>query len=267
MKRIETKRRLIESDIERRGMKRRHDDDEFKVVEGVIDPPTLKVLYRLLGRGTLRRIHGVVSAGKESNIYRGEDAEGNAVAIKIYRVVTAQSNYMSEYILGDPRFRHVSRRNRQLIPLWAMKEYKNLQRYSAAGVRVPRPLDIQRNVLVMEFIGDSSSGNAAPLLRDTRLESPAEVFDEIISMVEIGYREAGLVHADLSEYNILWSNGPVFIDVSQSVLRTHEHARQFLLRDIQNVIAYFKKLGVETDNPQLIVDSIVNSGELTDDAH
>jgi RIO kinase 1 len=258
---IEQKRRQIETELDRRKMKRRKDDDEFKVVEGVIDGPTLKVLYKLLSRGSVNKIHGSISTGKEANVYTGEDDDGTPVAVKIYRMSTAESHWMREYIVGDPRFKKVGKRSRSLIPQWALKEYKNLKRYHEAGVRVPEPIDIERNVLVMSFVGDVESGTPASLIRNVEIPSPIDTFDEIITMIEFGYKDAGLVHGDLSEYNILWSDGPVFIDVSQAVLVGHERASQYLLRDIQNITNYFRKLGVAAEDPKDIVKYILVGDE------
>ena len=111
MKRAEEQRKRYQSELDRRKMKRRKDVDEFKVVEGVIDPPTMKVLYKLLNRGTLSELHGAISTGKEANVYRGIDAEGNSVAVKIYRVSTAETDFMLEYIVGDPRFKRIRRQS------------------------------------------------------------------------------------------------------------------------------------------------------------
>jgi RIO kinase 1 len=261
VKRAEEQHEKYQSELDRRKMKRRKDVDEFKVVEGVIDPPTMKVLYKLLNRGTLSEIHGAISTGKEANVYRGVDADGNSVAVKIYRVSTAETDFMLEYIVGDPRFKKVKRRSRSLIPQWATKEYKNLKRYHEAGIRVPRPIDIERNVLIMEFIGTDDQTIAAPLLKNVEIPSPVKTFNEIIGVIEKGYTKAGLVHADLSEYNILWFDGPVIIDVSQAVLLAHDYAKKYLFRDIQNIINYFKKLGVETESPEEIARYIVAAGE------
>ncbi|TFF92509.1 serine protein kinase RIO [Candidatus Thorarchaeota archaeon] len=256
----EKKRRLLEDKLGERP-KRGKDSDEFKVIEGVIDPPTLKILYKLLSRGSIDAVHGAISTGKEANVYRGEDLDGNPVAVKVYRMTTAESDYMLEYIVGDPRFKRVRRSPRTLIPLWALKEYKNLQRYHEAGVSVPKPIDIERNVLIMEFIGDKDSALPAPLLKDVILESPADVFNDIIEMIEIGYNDAGLVHADLSEFNILWYGEPVFIDVSQAVLTAHDYAKKYLFRDIQNMTRFFTKMDVETEDPEVITEYILSSGE------
>jgi len=261
LKKAEEKRKQIQSELDRRKMKRRKDMDEFKVVEGVIDPPTMKILYKLFNRGILSELHGAISTGKEANVYRGMDGDSQPVAVKIYRISTAETDFMLEYIVGDPRFKSIKRRSRSLIPQWASKEFKNLKRYHESGIRVPRPIDIERNVLIMEFIGDAEQSLAAPLLKNVEIPNPVKTFNEIIGMIHKSYTKAGLVHADLSEYNILWSDGPVFIDVSQAVLLTHDYAKKYLLRDIQNIINFFKKLGVETEEPEDIARYIVKAGE------
>ena len=261
MKRVDSKRKQIDRDLERSKMKRRKDDDEFKVIDSVIDPPTLKILYKLLNRGVLNAVHGTISAGKEANVYRGETPEGSPVAVKIYRMSTAEMDFMKEYMAGDPRFKRIGRRSRTLIPQWAMKEFKNLQRYTDAGVRVPKPLAIERNVLVMEFIGDHEQLLPAPLLKDVYLDSPVEVFNQLMEMVETGYQKAGLVHADLSEYNIMWLGEPVIIDVSQAVLLEHMQSSRYLIRDIQNLTQYFRRLGVEIEDPKIIAKTIISGDE------
>lgn len=265
MKRAEKQRRMIDDEIDRRKSKRRRDDNEFKVVEGVIDPPTLKTIYRLFKRTALDKVHGVISAGKEANVYRGETSNGRSVAVKIYRMSTAETDFMKEYMIGDPRFKRVGKNSRVLIPQWAMKEYKNLTRYCEAGVRVPKPIAIDRNVLVMEFIGDQEESHAAPAIKDITVPSPVKTYNDIINMIEVGYTKAKLVHADLSEYNILWMNGPILIDVSQAVVREHDNATKYLYRDIQNVTFFFRKLGVATPDPEEITSHIISVGEDKDD--
>jgi RIO kinase 1 len=261
LKWTESKYEELESKFDRRRMKRRKDDDEFKVVEGVIDPPTLKVLHGFLNRGVITSLHGAIATGKEANVYKGYDKNDNPVAVKVFRVSTAETDFMLEYIVGDTRFKSVKRQSRSIVPQWAMKEFKNLKRYHEAGIRVPRPIDIKRNVIIMEFIGDTKQAVSAPLLKNVILPAPVKTFNQIIGMIERGYTHAGLVHADLSEYNILWAGVPVFIDVSQAVLVTHQNAKKYLLRDIQNIIRFFKKLGVETEEPETIARHIISVGE------
>ena len=114
------------------------------------------------------------------------------------------------------------------------------------GVTVPHPIELKRNVLVMEFIGED--GLAAPLLKDSPPETYEEaenIFKTLIGFVKILYNKANLVHADLSEWNIMMFNGPVIIDVSQSVLKVHPNAEIFLLRDLKNLLRYFYHIGLE----------------------
>ena len=127
--------------------------------------------------------------------------------------------------------------------LWALKEFKNLQLAREVGVRVPVPLRVDGNVLLMEFVG--KKGEPAPLLRETPLDHPARVYDKIAEAVRTLYCDAHLVHGDLSEYNIMMvKTQPVIFDFAQAVLTEHPMARKFLERDLLRMNVYFSKIGV-----------------------
>jgi len=99
-------------------------------------------------------------------------------------------------------------------------------------------------VLIMEFIGEN--GVSAPLLREADIKNPQQTYQRLLVNLKKLYRKARLVHADLSEYNVMiWKNKPILFDVSQAVLREHPMAEQFLRRDINNINYYFKRLGVK----------------------
>ncbi len=221
-------------------MKNKRSED-YQVIEEVFDKSTLMVVYDFMNKGIIDEIHGVVNAGKEARVYYGKDTEGNELAIKIYLTSSADfKKGMIPYIEGDPRFAHVKRDTRSLIYTWAQKEYKNLQRAKEAGVNVPEPLAIQKNVLVMNFIG--KDGERAPLMKEVVLEDPDQIFEMLLDYVKLLYVEAGLVHADLSEYNVMiWNDKPVIFDVAQSVLVKHPMAEKFLRRDLENLHKYFKR--------------------------
>ena len=194
---------------------------------------------------------GVVSAGKEARVYWAKNRRGEDVAVKIYLTTTAEfRKSIRQYIIGDPRFESVSGDLRKLILKWVQKEYKNLKRMYEAGIRVPKPYYAYRNILVMEFIGEN--GIRAPLLKEVRLtdEEYVEIYEKIVYYMKLMYNKAKLVHADLSEYNIMLYDGePVIIDVSQAVTLDHPMAMYFLLRDIKNIIRYFRdEVGIETHN-------------------
>ncbi|PVX25533.1 MAG: serine protein kinase RIO [Candidatus Bathyarchaeum sp.] len=221
-------------------MKKKRSED-YQVIEEVFDKSTLMVIYGFMNKGVIDEIHGVVNAGKEARVYWGKDTQGNELAIKIYLTSSAEfKKGMIPYIEGDPRFSHVRKDTRSLIYTWAQKEYKNLKRAKEAKVNVPEPLAIQKNVLIMNFIG--KNGERAPLMKETVLEDPQRVFKLILTYVKRLYTKGGLVHADLSEYNIMiWKKKPVIFDVAQSVLIKHPMAERFLRRDLENLHRYFKR--------------------------
>ncbi len=225
-------------------MKEKRSED-YQVIEEVFDRSTLMTIYDLMNKGTIDEIHGVVQSGKEARIYWGKDREGKELAIKIYLTTSAEfKKGMLPYIEGDPRFAHVRKDTRSLIYAWAQKEFKNLRRAREAGVNVPEPLAVQKNVLVMEFVG--KNGVRAPLLKETTLKDPKRVFRLLLTYLRRLYRKGGLVHADLSEYNIMvWRRKPVIFDVAQAVLIEHPMADRFLRRDLENLHKYFKKLELD----------------------
>jgi RIO kinase 1 len=221
-------------------MKNKRSED-YQVIEEVFDKPTLMVIYDFMNKGVIEEIHGVVNAGKEARVYWGKDSQGNELAIKIYLTSSAEfKKGMIPYIEGDPRFAHVRKDTRSLIYTWAQKEFKNLRRAKEAGVNVPEALAVQKNVLIMEFIG--KNGERAPLMKETTLEDSEKVFKILLTYLRRLYRKGGLVHADLSEYNIMiWKKKPVIFDVAQSVLIKHPMADRFLHRDLENLHKYFKR--------------------------
>ena len=218
---------------------------ERAVMEEVFDRSTLMTIYNFMNKGKIDEIYGVVNAGKEARVYWGKDRNGRELAIKIYLTVSAEfKKGMLPYIRGDPRFAHIRKDTRSLIYAWAQKEFKNLQRAMDAGVRVPEPIAVSKNVLIMSFIG--KNGVSALLLKEVSLKNPRQVYRRLLTYVKKLYQKAKLVHADLSEYNIMiWKNAPVLFDVSQAVTLEHPMADQFLRRDLQNLYKYFKKLGVD----------------------
>ncbi len=243
-KRLETKLGRREKRYETERLMREKRSEEYDALEQVFDRSTLMTIYDFLNKGTIDEIYDAVKAGKESKLYWGKDRDGKILAIKIYLTVSAEfKKGMIPYIEGDPRFAKIKHDTRSLIYTWAQKEYRNLREASRAGVRMPKPIAVKNNVLIMEFIGDN--GETAPLLRETELSNPQRVYERILANVQKLYQKAKLVHGDLSEYNVMiWHGNPIIFDVSQAVLRQHPMADQFLRRDINNINHYFKRLGV-----------------------
>jgi RIO kinase 1 len=216
-----------------------------RVMEEVFDRSTLMVIYDFMNKGTINEIHGVVKAGKEARIYWGKDKAGNELAIKIYLVVSSEFRKgIRKYIEGDPRFQGVRHDTRSLIFAWAQKEFKNLELAARARVRVPYPIAVKNNVLIMRFIGEN--GNAAPSFKEKTPKNPEKVYEELMVFLERLYRKAELVHGDLSEYNLMmWKGRTVIFDMAQAVLLVHPNADFLLRRDLTNLNKYFNRLGVK----------------------
>lgn len=237
---------------------RTKDENMLKVIESVFDFQTSMLIVKLMNKGILKDISFVVSTGKEANVYHAYGSNDEELAIKIYRTTTAEFKRNWIYVEGDPRFKRYKKGTYSFIYTWARKEFKNLKRMFEAGIRVPQAITVLKNVLVMEFIGKKQK--AAPLLKECNLKKPQKVYGKIVTMLGVLYKKANLVHADLSEYNVLFfKKEPVIIDVSQSVLLDHPYAAAFLYRDIDNINRYFKQLRVETLSNEELYEQITDS--------
>ncbi len=212
------------------------DVDTLKVRGEVFDEITLLALYKLVHKKWISAIGGSISTGKEANVFLAEK-DSTDIAVKIYRIRTANFNAMSEYLIGDRRFAGIKKTKKDLIFAWSRKEFSNLKRAHTAGLSVPEPFVWNRNILIMEFIG--SGGVPYPQLKNADAEDPGRIYREIIQFIEDLYKKAGLVHADLSEFNILYHEKPYIIDMGQSVTIDHPKAFRFLKRDIENINRYF----------------------------
>ncbi len=242
--------RRFDQEIERLRAKIK-DSEDLKVWEDVFDVPTLKALYRLANKDIIKAMGGVISTGKESHVFHalGEEVE---LAVKIYKISTSDFKAMQEYLIGDPRFKNIKHSKKDIVIAWARKELRNLSRAYEAGIKVPKPIIVERNVLVMEFIGKDET--PAPLLKDVadEIDDPADLLAKVVEFMSVLYNKSKLIHADLSEYNILYDGAPVFIDMGQSVTRDHPNAEKFLLRDVKNIIKFFRKLGLECSDDGVI---------------
>ncbi|MCP8311097.1 MAG: serine protein kinase RIO [Candidatus Methylarchaceae archaeon HK02M1] len=232
----------------------RKDSDDYEVVEEVFDKRTLIALHHLMNSKVLRCLNGVVSSGKEARVYWGERDDGSSVAVKIYLTVTVEFKKRLPYIIGDPRFKNVKRGSRNIVELWAQKEYKNLMTVYDAGIPAPRPFAIKRNVLVMDFIGNN--GSPAPLLNEIGVKQ--NDYRRVISLIKKLYKDANLVHADLSEYNIFKHGKRLIVfDFGSAVDVRHPLAKEFLIRDITNVNRFFIKCGLRVESLERVLKRVV----------
>lgn len=222
-----------------------------KVRNEVFDVLTLRTLYKLMEQKYIVRLENVISTGKEANVFRAVDPSGEYVAVKIYRVETSEFRHMWKYLDGDPRFFRVKRNRRSIIRVWAKKEYKNLEACFRAGASVPYPIISRDNVLVMEFVGEN--GIPAPRLKDVTPDDVDGFVDALLDSLGRMYFRAGIVHADLSEYNVLIrQDHPVIIDLGQGVPWEHPMSLEFFRRDIERLRAMLSDLGKEYTVKELL---------------
>jgi RIO kinase 1 len=241
---------------ERNNRRMRHDSNERKTVEEVFDKATNFALHELIARGEISYLNGVVRAGKEARVYWGVTADGSPRAVKIYLTASAEFKKRMRYVAGDKRFQQVQVGSiRQLIKLWVQKEFKNLRLASEAGIRVPEPFAFNENIIVMEFVGKPPA--PAPIFAEAEVD--ALDYKWTVNMIRRLYKKAELVHADLSEFNI-FKPAPkerVLFDMGSAVLTTHPESKELLLRDITNIVRFFRKRGVYEKAPEDILETVI----------
>jgi len=232
--------------------KRLKDADQFKVEQSVFDDATFAAIYKLVQDGYVDAFGGPISTGKEANVYEAlgnKDGEERDVAVKIYRINASNFRQMREYLEGDPRFEGLGNDKKQIVLAWTRKEYANLKRAQKAGVRVPDPIAVERNVLVMELVGLVE--DRARRLAEVDVENPETAYEVVREYMRRLY-SAGLVHGDLSEYNMIIHDGElVVIDLGQAVTVHHPNADEFLRRDCRNVAAFFSRQGLDVTGTEL----------------
>lgn len=241
------------SALEHKRSNRLHDKTEVATTESALDEKTNLILYKLLNNETLDKLTGCISRGKEACVYHAwsglpeEESPSPEFALKVYKTTLNEFQNRDQYIKDDYRFRNrFSKQNpRKVIHMWAEKEMRNLLRMKEADIPCPQVVVLKKHVLVMSFIGKDTL--PAPKIKDINLpfEDMTIMYEQTIEIMKTLYTKCKLVHADLSEYNLLWHDDKIWvIDVGQAVELTHPQALEFLLRDCTNVTSFFQKKGV-----------------------
>ncbi|KAI1154541.1 RIO1 family-domain-containing protein [Nemania diffusa] len=245
--------------------------------EQVLDQRTRMILYQMINRGVVSEIHGAISTGKEANVYGavalGEDFAKVYRAVKVYKTAILSFKDRERYITGEHRFKAGADKgnNRKMVKLWAEKEFRNLRRIHSAGIACPEPIQLKLHVLVMGFLGDRK-GWAYPRLRDANIPADeaeqtwSALYIQLLGIMRRLYQVCKLVHADLSEYNILYHDKQLYvIDVSQSVEHDHPRSLEFLRMDIKNTGDFFRRQGVDTLADRVVFDFIIAPGGQVDE--
>lgn len=253
------------------------DKSDRATSDQVLDPRTRMILLQSINRGIVTGVDGCISTGKEANVYAARsflaadqnnpDAQEIHRAIKVYKTSILVFKDRDKYVTGEHRFRggYNKGNNRAMVKVWAEKEFRNLKRLYSAGIPCPEPVYLRLHVLVMGFLGDDRRGIAAPRLRDAVLsnenvdEGWRLLYLELLGLMKRMYQVCKLVHADLSEYNILYHQKKLFIiDVSQSVEHDHPRSLEFLRMDIKNCSDFFKRKNVDVLSEQAVYGYITS---------
>jgi RIO kinase 2 len=185
-----------------------------------------------------------LGVGKEAEVYDALTQAGVRVAVKFHRlgrISFRQTRRKRGYVAEHAGWLFQSR-------LAAEKEFHALKLVYACGVAVPEPLNQNRHAIAMDMIEGSE------LARWRELPKPEKVLKEILRNVKKAYVKARVIHADLSEYNILlkpdWH--VLIIDWPQYVVAGHPNAQQLLMRDVKNVLKYFsRRYGLKVKNREV----------------
>jgi len=239
--------------------------------EQVMDPRTRMILFKMINQEVMSAINGCISTGKEANVYHATSQDGDR-AVKIYKTSILVFKDRERYVTGEFRFRngYCKSNPRKMVKVWAEKEFRNLRRLRQAGIRSPEPVMLRSHVLVMKYIG--KNGYPAPRLKDAGLglEQFEESYLELVKIMRRMFQVCRLVHGDLSEYNLLFYKGHLWvIDVSQSVEHDHPQALDFLRRDCANVNDFYRKVGLTTMSTRELYQFItdVSIAEEDQDSH
>ena len=213
------------------------------------EPDYRTVVETILNAGLATEVVGLLSAGKEANVYLAR-YHGAPLAIKAYRL------YRTSHRGGRPV-------KVDTMSWLAAHEFEMMRQAWKGGVRVPTPARRVENLLAMRYLGTDAS--PAPRLKDVRLDEPAEFLDCVVDGVR-RMTAAGVVHGDLSAFNILVHEGdPWFIDFSDALrvdrtggspwIRLTE-ARTALERGMAALQVYFRKYDLAIESSSIVADLI-----------
>jgi RIO kinase 1 len=207
-----------------------------KVFYHVFDEETLRNVNKLQGDGYISNLLGPIGTGKESYVFYSRDLHDKLVAVKIHRHNIDAFKSIPSYI--QLRGRKSGGFIKQIND-WTRFEYNFLSKAHSIGINTPEPIRCYENIIVMQFIG--SEGNPAkPAIKEKDFD--LEGWYEMIIKFIVDMAQNGMIHGDLSPYNILsYSGEPFIIDFSQA-LKLSPLTINFLIRDITNINNWFLSL-------------------------
>src|SRR3989338_2642764 len=235
------------------------DSNPKKIVSGFLNEAVVLGMRKLERKGIFDEVIGIENEGKESAIVKVvKEIEGKKEyrILKIHRIEANKFQKVNQYIIGDPRFSRIKPDRRSIVFHWAKKEFSNLKRAFEAKVSCPEPYAFLDNMVVMSII-QNEDGTIAPKMKDVNFDNEElkeKIFAHVLNDYKKLYQDAEIVHADLSEFNVLLKDGkyPHMIDFAQGVHIQHPKSDEFLARDMHNLCRYFNKIGIKKDENECI---------------
>ncbi|MBS7617790.1 serine/threonine protein kinase [Candidatus Bathyarchaeota archaeon] len=230
----------------------------FRLIRGIVSPfegyvlnyygYDFLALNALVKAGKLEALGKSVGIGKEADVFEGLTSTGEKVIVKFHRVGRVsfrQTRRVRRYIADR---RHISwlYQSRKA----AEKEFEALEILNRVNAKAPKPLAQNRHVVVMGFF------SGVELVNVKSVDEPLPLFRDIVDEVKQVYFEAGLIHGDLSEYNIIIKEDGDFmlIDWPQFIRRIDPESEHYLKRDLEKVTGFFNK----RFNLKLNTDRVLN---------
>ena len=271
-----------------RGFSGRNSKEQRKTKQGAFDARTKHGLLKLINRGIIDNVSSILRVGKEavvckaygygSNEINGiddtnkcnKDAANSSnnqqakqfLAVKLFFTTLSDFKNRAEYVDGDPRYHnsHFSdQKYSASLKIWAEKEFRNYKRIEKAGIQCPKPYCVIDSTLITSLI--HTNGHAAKQLREVLDWTPKKLrryYVKAVLIMKNMYKSCKLVHADLSEYNLIVNKQEMFvIDVGQAVDIHHPKSLQYLKRDIKVITNFFNKVSNKINANIGILDDLV----------
>jgi len=217
----------------------------FRLIRGIVSPfkgyvlnyygYDFLALNALVKAGKLEALGKPVGIGKEADVFEGLTPNGERVIVKFHRVGRVsfrQTRRVRRYIADR---RHISwlYQSRKA----AEKEYEALETLNCINAKAPKPIAQNRHAVVMGFF------HGVELVNVKFIDEPLPLFKDIVEEVKRIYFEAGLIHGDLSEYNIIVKEDGDFmlIDWPQFIRKSDPESERYLERDVEKIVGFFNK--------------------------
>ncbi len=194
-------------------------------------------LKALTDQDILHSFGDQIGMGKESDVFLASSENSQLFVVKIHRLGKAEFREIRRKRSYIAERRHISHFYESRLA--AEREFEGLTRL-CPYIRVPKPLAINRHIIVMEFI----DGDLLNKIKHLTEKTSKQIFEEIIEMISISFNKANIIHGDLSEFNIMLTRDnlePILFDYPQFLYSKEPGSKELFQRDVRNICHFFTK--------------------------